>query len=48
MAVIVALTIAILGSGLAHQLSKGKSKKRKYVVWDITTMVAIAPFDHFQ
>lgn len=43
MAIIVALAIAILCSVLAYQLSKGKSKKRKYIIWGITTMLAIAP-----
>ncbi|HEU5139486.1 MAG TPA: hypothetical protein VFT51_05895 [Bacillales bacterium] len=47
MAIFVALAIAILGSVAAYQLSKGKSKRRKYIVWGITTMVAIAPFISF-
>ncbi|MEH7306069.1 hypothetical protein [Neobacillus drentensis] len=47
MAIFVALAIAILGSIVAYQLSKGKSKKRKYIVWGITSMVAIAPFLSF-
>ncbi|WP_163103519.1 hypothetical protein [Peribacillus alkalitolerans] len=47
MAIFVALAIVILGSTLAFYLSKGKSKKRKYIVWGITTMLAIAPFLSF-
>lgn len=47
MAIIVALSIAILGSAVAYQLSKGRSQKRKYIIWGITTMIAIAPFLSF-
>ncbi|WP_160725643.1 hypothetical protein [Bacillus sp. USDA818B3_A] len=47
MAIIVALAIAIMGFIIAYQLSKGQSKKRKYIVWGITTMIAIAPFLSF-
>ncbi|SES18609.1 hypothetical protein SAMN04487944_12267 [Gracilibacillus ureilyticus] len=39
--------IAILGAIVASQLSKGKTKKRKYIVWGITLMVAISPFLSF-
>lgn len=28
---------------IAYQLSKGKSRKRAYIVWGITTILAIAP-----
>jgi cytochrome bd-type quinol oxidase subunit 2 len=47
LAIFVALAIAILGSALAYHFSEGKSKKRKYIIWGITTMVAIAPFLSF-
>ncbi|MFJ7747088.1 hypothetical protein [Peribacillus sp. NPDC097295] len=47
MAIAVALLISILGSIVAHHLCKGKSKKRKLIIWGITTMVAIAPFSSF-
>lgn len=43
----IALAIAILGSVVALNFSKGKSKKRKYIIWGITIMVAIAPFLSF-
>ncbi|MEH7333077.1 hypothetical protein V7161_10595 [Neobacillus drentensis] len=46
-AIMVALAIAILGSVVAWQFSKGKSKKRKYIICGITIMVAIAPFLSF-
>ncbi|WP_026564896.1 hypothetical protein [Bacillus sp. UNC41MFS5] len=46
-AIMVALAITILGSVVAWQFSKGKSKKRKYIIWGITIMVAIAPFLSF-
>lgn len=35
--------ILIAALFIAYQLSKGKSKKRKYIVWGITTILAIAP-----
>lgn len=47
MAIFVGFAIAIIGSVIAFQLSKGKSQKRKYIVWGITTMLAIAPFLSF-
>ncbi|MGG0655340.1 hypothetical protein [Rummeliibacillus pycnus] len=47
MAIIVALAVTILGSAAAYLLSKDKSKKRKYIIWGITTMIAIAPFLSF-
>ncbi|WML44843.1 hypothetical protein [Neobacillus sp. PS3-40] len=47
MAIIIALAIAIIGSAVAYKLCKGKSKKRKYIIWGIATMIAIAPFLSF-
>ncbi|WP_246042025.1 hypothetical protein [Robertmurraya kyonggiensis] len=47
MAIFVGYAIAIIGSAMAFQLTKGKSKKRKYIVWGITTMFALAPFFSF-
>lgn len=47
MAIGVALSISILGSIVAYQLSKRKSRKRKLIIWGITTMIAIAPFLSF-
>lgn len=47
MAILVGLVITIVGLVIAFQLSNGKSIKRKYVVWGITIMVAIAPFLSF-
>lgn len=44
MAMGVAIVILSLAMLVAFQLGKGKSKKRKYIVWGIATMVAIAPF----
>ena len=37
---IIILTVALV---IAYQLSNSKSKKRKYIVWGITTMLAITP-----
>lgn len=47
MAIAVALCISIFGSMLAHRLTNGKSRKRKLIIWGITTMIAIAPFLSF-
>ncbi|MRH43644.1 hypothetical protein GH741_13280 [Aquibacillus halophilus] len=47
MAIFLGLAIAILGSVVALQLSNGKPKRKKYIIWGITTMVAIAPFLSF-
>lgn len=44
---IVGYGVAALGVIVAYQLSKGKSKKRKYIVWGITMMLAISPFLSF-
>jgi hypothetical protein len=38
MAFVVGYGIALIGALVAHQLSKGKEKKRKYIVWGITLM----------
>ncbi|MCM3005546.1 hypothetical protein [Priestia koreensis] len=46
-AIIVALTIVIIGLLSASYLCKGKSKKGKYMIWGITIMIAIAPFLSF-
>ncbi|MEQ2528801.1 hypothetical protein WMO40_19165 [Bacillaceae bacterium CLA-AA-H227] len=43
----VGYAIASIGSIMAFQLTRGKSKKRKYIVWGITTMLALAPFFSF-
>ncbi|TYR72893.1 hypothetical protein FZC79_20760 [Rossellomorea vietnamensis] len=39
--------VAIIGALLADNASKGKSKKRKYIVWGIALMTAISPFLSF-
>ncbi|MFU1996835.1 hypothetical protein [Priestia megaterium] len=39
--------IAIIGAMIAYQLSKGKTKKRQYIVWGITIILAISPFLSF-
>jgi len=39
--------IPIIGAIMAYRLSKGKSKKRKYIVWGIALMLAISPFLSF-
>ena len=44
---VVGYGIAIIGALIAYQLSKGKTKKRKYVVWGITLMLVISPFISF-
>ncbi|MFE3897528.1 MULTISPECIES: hypothetical protein [unclassified Priestia] len=44
---VVGYGIAIIGAMIAYQLSKGKTKKRKYIVWGIALMLAIAPFLSF-
>lgn len=47
MAIAVALGIVVLGVALAIHFTRGTSKKRKYIVWGIALMVAIAPFLSF-
>ncbi len=44
---VVGYGIAIIGALIAYQLSKGKTKKRQYIVWGITLMLAISPFLSF-
>ena len=44
---VVGYGIAIIGAMIAYQLSKGKTKKRKYIVWGIALMLTIAPFLSF-
>jgi len=44
MAILVAVIIVIVAMVIAYQSSRGKSQKRKFIVWGLTTMVAIAPF----
>ncbi|MCM2978695.1 hypothetical protein M3592_24890 [Priestia aryabhattai] len=44
---VVGYGIAIIGAMIAYQLSKEKTKKRKYIVWGIALMLAIAPFLSF-
>lgn len=39
----IAILILFIGLALALHFSKGKTKKRKYIVWGITTMLVIAP-----
>jgi hypothetical protein len=41
--IVVGLIFLILAPGLAYIFTKGKTKKKKYIIWGITTMVAIAP-----
>ena len=43
MAIGIAIGILIVSLAIAYQLSKGKLKKRKYLVWGMTTVLAIAP-----
>ncbi|QCR31204.1 hypothetical protein [Lysinibacillus sp. SGAir0095] len=40
----VAIFILIVGLVLAFYFTLGKSIKRKFIIWGITTMFAIAPF----
>lgn len=47
MAIAVLILVLILAFVLAYQLSERKSTKRKYIVWGIIIMVAIAPFLSF-
>ncbi|MBT2618547.1 MULTISPECIES: hypothetical protein [unclassified Bacillus (in: firmicutes)] len=47
MAFAVGYGIAFIGALVAFQLSKGKSKKRKHIVWGIALMLAISPFLSF-
>ncbi|WP_078379877.1 hypothetical protein [Sutcliffiella halmapala] len=44
MAFAVAFGIIGIGIFIALAFTNGKSKKRKFIVWGITTMLAIAPF----
>ncbi|MED3949480.1 hypothetical protein [Priestia aryabhattai] len=44
---VVGYGISIIGAIIAYQLSKEKTKKRKYIVWGIALMLAIAPFLSF-
>ncbi|MEE3897374.1 hypothetical protein [Priestia megaterium] len=44
---VVGYGVAIIGAMIAYQLSNGKTKKRKYIVWGIALMLAIAPFLSF-
>ncbi|MGG0476098.1 hypothetical protein ABEY96_28355 [Priestia aryabhattai] len=44
---VVGYGIAIIGAIIAYRLSKEKMKKRKYIIWGITLMLAIAPFLSF-
>lgn len=44
MAISIAIGIIILALVIGYQISKGKSKRRKFIVWGITTMLGIAPF----
>ncbi|MFJ7755874.1 hypothetical protein ACQKGI_21790 [Peribacillus muralis] len=47
MAFAVGYGIAFIGVFVAYQLSKGKSKKRRCIVWGIALMLAISPFLSF-
>jgi len=42
-----AISIVLAGLAAAVFFSNGKTKKRKYIIWGITLMVAIAPFLSF-
>ncbi|GIO55997.1 hypothetical protein [Paenibacillus cineris] len=42
MALVVGAIIVLAALSLAFELSRGKSAKRKYMVWGITTMLPIA------
>ncbi|MFC3039212.1 hypothetical protein ACFOGI_02985 [Virgibacillus xinjiangensis] len=42
MAIVIGYAIALLGAVAAFQLSKGKSKKRKYIVWGTALIVPIS------
>jgi len=44
MAIGVALTVLVVGLMFASGLSRGKTAKRKYMVWGTTTILIIAPF----
>ncbi|WP_244856564.1 hypothetical protein [Priestia megaterium] len=44
MAIGVALTVLVVGLMFASGLSRGKTAKRKYIVWGTTIILIIAPF----
>ncbi|WP_214484653.1 hypothetical protein [Bacillus sp. SM2101] len=44
MAIGIAIGIILFGLVLAFQLSHGKTKKRRCIIWGVTIMLAIAPF----
>ncbi|MDD1511947.1 hypothetical protein [Priestia megaterium] len=44
MAIGVALTVLVVGLIFASRLSRGKTAKRKYIVWGTTVILIIAPF----
>ena len=46
-AIFFAISIVLVGLAVALFFSNGKTKKRKYIIWGITLMVAIAPFLSF-
>lgn len=43
MEILIGLVILILALVIASMLSQGGSKKKKYIIWGITTMIAVAP-----
>ncbi len=47
MAIVIAILIVLVGLIAAFQLSEGKSKKGRYIIWGFTIMLAIAPFLSF-
>lgn len=47
MKIMVYYGIVMLGAIFAYVLSKGKTKKRKWIVWGATLMFVISPFFSF-
>jgi hypothetical protein len=43
MAITIAIIIIAVALIIAYMLSNGKPRKRKFIVWGVTTMLAIAP-----
>ena len=46
-AIFFAISFMMVGLSIAFFLSNGKTKRRTYIIWGITVMVAIAPFLSF-
>ncbi|PGM58421.1 hypothetical protein [Bacillus sp. AFS053548] len=47
MAIFIAILIALFGATLALVFTIGQSRKRNFIIWGITNMIAIGPFLSF-